>query len=366
LLLLFVAAATVWTLGPGGTTTAQAEPVFSVRTGYSCGQCHVNRTGGGMRTAFGSLYGQVTLPARLLRWREEDNLLPANPDSRFWLGGDARFAYIEVDSADGDDVSSFEIPEANLYGLVRLFPQRLVFYVDQTLGPGGSFPRELFGLFSFRRGTGYVKLGKFLPPYGWRLPDDKAFIREPLGFAFSAPDIGIEAGIEPGKWSVHLAAVNGSGGATDTDRSKKLSLLTMRRLRNAQIGFSAAYDDISDGPTITLAGLLGGVNLGRLALLAEGDWRRSRSDEEPTSVSWVGFFEANLLVTRGMNLKYAHDWTDPNRDARTDSRQRDSLGFEYIPYPFVQLRAFVRRKDGPPQVPGSRDNQLDLEVHLYF
>ena len=65
------------------TATVRAEPAFAVRTGYRCSQCHVNRTGGGLRTPFGSIYTQTTLPARVLAWRDGGNLLPADPDARF-------------------------------------------------------------------------------------------------------------------------------------------------------------------------------------------------------------------------------------------------------------------------------------------
>jgi hypothetical protein len=360
-----MAAALLWLLGPGGAEPVRAEPAFAVRTGYSCGQCHVNHTGGGIRTAFGSLYTQTVLPARLLTWRDKGYLLPADPDARLGFGADVRTAYLAVESEDYDPISTFELSQANAYALVRLLPQRLALYFDQSLAPGASTSRELFGLLSLRRGNSYVKVGKFIPPYGTALPDDDAFIREPLGFAFSAPDTGIEVGFEPGKWSAHLAVVNGNAATLDDDRTKKFTLLVNRRLRKGRVGLTGA-NDLSGGTTTTWGGLLGGLQLGRLSLLGEGDWRRTRPDDSAEIETWAGYFEANLLIKRGMNIKYAYDWVDPNRDVRTDQRRRDSLGFEYIPYPFVQLRAFLRVKDGPPQVPGSRDEQVDVEIHLFF
>ena len=56
----FAIGAFVLTLFPSPPTNA--EPSFAIRTGYSCSQCHVNRTGGGLRTPFGSLYTQTILP----------------------------------------------------------------------------------------------------------------------------------------------------------------------------------------------------------------------------------------------------------------------------------------------------------------
>lgn len=365
LFLSAVAAATVWMFGPGGAAPAQAEPAFAARTGYSCGQCHVNRTGGGMRTAFGSLYGQTILPARLLRFREEGNLLPADPDARFAYGGDVRVAYSAVSSDDYADTASFEIPAADVYAQLRLLSGRLSVYLDQGVGSGVSSTRELFGLLSSRKGNGYLKLGKFIPPFGWALPDDDAFIREPLGFAFSAPDTGIQAGIEPGDWGVHVAVINGNAATRDDDRTKKFVLLTERRLGKSRVGLSAA-SDLSGGTRTSWVGVFWSQKIGRFSLLAEGDWRRARPGDEPFVDTRVGFFETDLLIKRGLNLKYAHDWIDPSRAVVTDQRQRDSFGVEYIPYPFVQLRVFVRRKEGPPQVPGANDTQADIEVHFFF
>jgi hypothetical protein len=39
---------------------------------------------------------------------------------------------------------------------------------------------------------------------------------------------------------------------------------------------------------------------------------------------------------------------------------------EFVPWPFVQLRWFVRREDGPPQLAGTHDVQVDFELHAFF
>lgn len=352
-----------WVLALVAPSLAVAEPAFAVRTGHRCSQCHLNRTGGGLRTPFGSLYTQTVLPNRLLPWRKADNLLPADPDARFAVGADARVQYLALNARAGPDSSSFEVPEANLYAEARLVPGRFSLYLDESVGPGGASARELFALWTLPVGNGYLKGGKFLPPFGWRLPDDAAFIRRSSGFTYSAPDQGLELGFEPGRWSFHLAAVNGSGGS-DNNRSKKFTLLALRRLGPGRLGLSAA-NDIAAGVTTTHAGLLGGVNLGRLALLAEADWVEL-SREPDTTQRLLAWLEADLLIARGLNLKLAHDWIDPDRDVRTDARVRDSLGLELVPYPFVQLRWVARRLDGPPQVAGARDRQVEFELHLFF
>ena len=343
-----------------------AEPSIAVRTGYRCSECHVNHTGGGMRTPFGSLFTQLTLPQNQFRFRDGGNLLPADPDARFAVGGDLRFQSLNVSSPDGAGSSSFEETEGNLFVLGRLLPGRLNLYVDEHVGPGGAQAREAFAVLESPKHNAYLKFGKFLPPYGYRLPDDIAYIRQFTGFSYSAPDIGVEAGIEPGKWSAHLAVVNGSSGGGEENRSKQFSFAGARRFRNGRIGISGS-NNITGGARVTGAGAFGGWNLGRLTLLGEGDARWSRQPGNGrVQTRLIGFAEADLLVTRGVNIKFAHDWTDPDRSVSTDSRARDSLGVEWIPYPFVQLRLFARRADGPPQVAGSRDRQIDLEAHIFF
>jgi len=348
----------------GAVAPVFAEPAFAVRTGYRCSQCHANRTGGGIRTAFGSLYTQTILPRKPLSWRDSSNLLPADPDARFAVGADVRLQYLHVAVKDRDDVSSFEVSEANLYLEARLIPGRLSVYLDEKIGPGGASAREMFGMLALSRARSYVKVGKFLPAYGWRLPDDAAFIRQFSGFAYSAPDIGIEFGAEPGPWSIHFAALNGSGGGSDTDRSKRFTLLLAHRYRRGRIGMSAA-SNVTDGPNTSHVGLLGGANFGRLAVLAETDWVVVRDGTGDTG-RVLGLLEANLLVSRGLNVKLAHDYLDPDLDQSTDARTRDSLGVEFTPWPFLQLRAFARVSDGPPQIRGSRDTRFDFELHLFF
>ena len=348
------------------TTVARAEPVFAIRTGYSCGQCHINRVGGGLRTPFGSLYTQTTLPAHPLTYKGKGYPLPADPQARFAFGGDARFGYTALRSDLSGDTSSFELAEANLYGQFRIVPERFSLYLDQRFGSGGSSTRELFALFSFGGQRAYVKAGKIFPPYGWAIPDDTAFIRQPLGFAFSTSDAGVEIGFDPGNWSTQLALVNGSAGQRDADRGKKLTFVSSRRFKHGTIGLTAAYDDASEA-TATWGGILGGLNFGRFSFLAEYDARKTDVEASGDELRFsAAFFEVDVLILRGLSLKYMHDWMDPESAVLTDQQQRDSLGVEYIPYPFVQLRLFLRHGDGPPLVTGATDSGAGAEAHFFF
>jgi hypothetical protein len=291
-------------------TAALAEPAIALRTGYACSQCHLNHTGGGMRTPFGSLYGQLTLPQRLLRWRDGENLLPADPDARLAIGADARFQALAISSPDTASAFSFEVPEANVYAEGRLIPGHLSVYFDEKLGPGGAGARELFAIAQTKTWDAYIKVGKFMPPYGWRLPDDAAYIRQYTGFTYSAPDVGVEAGIAPGRWSAQLAITNGASGGSEDNRSKQFSLLAQTRFKIWRFGVSAS-NNIAGGARVTQAGLFGGIALGRLVLLGEADQRRTK-ENGGTSDRRIAFAEADLQIARGLDLKFTHDWTDPD------------------------------------------------------
>jgi len=361
-------------LAAAAALPAQAEPAIAQRTGLACSSCHVNRTGGGMRTPFASVWSQTTLPERALEFPGGASLLPADPAARFAFGADVRFQALATHDPESETkTDSFEVPEGNVFAEARVAPGLLSFYLDLEAGPGGASARELFAMLRLPGGTkwnSYLKAGKFLPAYGFRLPDDASYIRQFSGFTYSAPDIGVEAGMEPGAWSFHLSAINGSSSGSEDNRSKQYSFLGVRRMggegtkTSGRIGLSAS-NNILPGARVTQGGLLGGLSAGRLTFLGEADWRQTRQSGDETE-RLIGYFETDLMPSRGWLVKYVHDWTDPDTDIETDARARDSLGVEYIPIPWVQLRLFVRRSDGPPQVAGSRTRQVDFEAHFFF
>ena len=161
-----------------------------------------------------------------------------------------------------------------------------------------------------------------------------------------------------------MAATNGAGGAGDDNRSKQVSMLTVRRIGKGRIGVSAS-NNLPQGARVTQTGILGGFHSGRLSLLAEADWRET-SAPDGLSQRLIGYFEADVLISRGFNLKLSHDWLDPDLDIDTDAQTRTSIGIESIPIPFLQLRYFVRFGHVPPQTLGARDNSVEIEAHFFF
>src|SRR5579885_3483189 len=91
---------------------AHAEPYLAVQTGFKCGQCHVNPTGGGERTAFGNVFAQTQLAARRLG----DGDLWTGEINRFLtVGGDLRTQYEYSQVTQRPTVNQFDLEQARLY-----------------------------------------------------------------------------------------------------------------------------------------------------------------------------------------------------------------------------------------------------------
>src|SRR5262245_61419073 len=70
----------------------RAEPSLSVRQGLSCASCHLNRTGGGERTVYGSGFGRQTLPWKKLP--DQGDPFDGVLTERVRLGADLRAQYL--------------------------------------------------------------------------------------------------------------------------------------------------------------------------------------------------------------------------------------------------------------------------------
>jgi len=340
-----------------------AEPYFAAREGMKCVACHVSPSGGGMRNQFGNIWAQTMLPAR--RIEVEDVPMWTGALSPYLaVGGNLRANGSYVDIPDEDTQSEFDVEEMRVYGAVTLIHERLLLYVDERIAPGGSVNLEAYARFSSADQRWHVRAGQIYLPYGWRLEDDNAFIRQVTGIGFATPDRGIEIGLETNEWSAQLALTNGTGGGSETDDGKQVSLRAEHIRALWRIGASASYNDAEAGAR-HMQGAFAAVRTGPIVWLAEADYITDDSFPARRHM-WAGLIEANWNYKKGHNLKLTAEYFDPDDDIDEDEQNRYSLVWEYFPVQFLQLRAGARIYDGIPQNAFQNRKIYFVQAHGYF
>lgn len=345
-------------------SSAWAEPYLAVRTGLKCSSCHLNRTGGGGRTTYGAGYGRQTLPPSGTATLPD--LLDGSIGKNFRIGADFRGADIWDFREDRPNLQQFEILGAQLYLFGELIPDRLSFYVDERVAPGGAFNREAFLLVRSEAHHLYFKGGRFFLPFGWRLQDDDAATRRNTGFSFDASDTGVEVGYEPGPWSLDLAITNGAGGASENNNGKQYTFSGSFVHSRWRLGLSAARNELPEDLLHQSAGLFGGFRAGPVVVLGEWDLLRDESGAAPEVDGGAAHAEVDWLIVPGITARVWAGSFDPDRDVAGDDQDQAGLGVDWTPLPGLQVRALYRMKDGPDAQTGSGDDRALVELHLYF
>lgn len=342
---------------------AQAEPYLAVRTGFKCMQCHANPTGGGLRNPFGNIYAQTQLAAQQIGPQEEPwtGVIQKYISVGGNIRADANWTHVPHQTNTDD----FEVEEARVYVEGNLIPNRLSFYVDERIAPGNAENMEANIRLWVKEGEMYVKAGKMYLPFGFRLEDDNAFVRQLSGVNMQTPDSGVEVGFEHGSWSAQVAVSNGSAGAPETDQGKMVTASAVYVKSVWRLGASVLNNSSNAGDRRGAA-LFSGVRLGQFTLLGEVDFFRDEGLGPQARNELAALGEVDWLVRKGHNLKLTHEWLDPDRRVSEDEQTRTSLLYEYSPIQFLQVRAGVRFYDGIPQNDQQNRTQAFLQLHGFF
>ena len=344
----------------------RAEPYLAIQTGLRCAQCHVNQTGGGMRTPFGNRFAQTQIAAHPLAG--DDVAWLGRIDSYFGAGANVRAATTRTEVAGTRQSERLDLRDARIYLSVTPIPDRLSLYLDQYLGPGPGQNREAFVRYSAADGSHYLKAGRLYLPFGWRLQDNSAFVRSQTAIDMAGPDLGVELGLDRGPLSLQFAVSNGTFGKSEVDNGKQYSL-QLAYIQDAwRLGGAANYNDQDIGDRAAW-GLFAGLRSGPVSWLAEVDLIEDRSfaaaaGRKLRSFAWL--LEGNWRIVQGHNLKVSAEGLNPDRDGPADRQTRFSAIYEYTPLPYLQLRGGTRRNDGPPDFPLQNRHLYFIELHGFF
>jgi hypothetical protein len=358
---------------------ARAEPYLAVRTGLKCMACHVNPTGGGKRNEFGSLYGQTVLS----RWQPGFLNLGSTPATegassqpapwtgriieQLSIGTDVRLTDRSTKLPGSERVTEADPARAQVYLDFRPFGDRLNLYVDERVAPNEPTTREAYGLLWFADRSLYLKAGRLFVPFGLRIEDDTAFIRQFTGANFNLSDDGVEGGLEMGPWSAQLAVTKtthagdvGTGG----HGGKLVTALATYVQPGWRLGASLSVDHRGSANR-SMQSVFAGLRTGIVSWLASGV---QILDDGPTGrvKQWASLLEGNIEVAKGHNLKLTYEYYDPSRTIGEDQRVRYSAVWEFVPFQFTQFRLGARKNDGIPQNSAQNASEVFLQWHAFF
>ena len=362
------------------SVSGYAIPRFATRLNLPCQSCHVNPSGGGMRNALGQSFGRDSLSVR--SWQEEYALDDFSTKLSEFLtyGADFRFlAFYQSKTNPDASLSSFFPMQMDLDFNLAV-SKKINLYINPAFGPYNRL--EVFGIARILPANGYLKLGRFTPPYGLRFDDHTSFIRQATPFRNNmGQQTGLEVGFRSGSVIAMGALTNGMRGDLDGILAKavfgKLEAHGDLGPIRALAGISS-YNDVSSVEKLNLLGGYGSATfMDKLTLI--GDVERIRGNSSSMSVSsdinqrnapgtdlkqLAVMVEADYELLQGIDLKFLYDFFDPNTDVKSGTAVRYSGGFEFMPMSGVEVRPLIRfTKD---TILNRNTTDLQIMVHLFL
>jgi hypothetical protein len=246
---------------------------------------------------------------------------------------------------------------------LTIIPNKLGIYVDEQIAPNGSQNEEAYVRYGNTQDGFYIKGGQFYLPFGWRLQDQTAFVREVTGISMTTPDKGLELGYEHSAWSAQFDVTNGAANAS-TGSGYEITSQVVYTKPIWRVGIAGSSTQSSVGDR-RVGGLFAGLKTGPIAWLAEGDIVHDDSFPGGRTLD-AALLEGDWRLKKGHNLKLTAEYSDPDRSVRNDQQTRYSLVYEYTPLPFLQLRAGYRHYFGIPQNNSQNQQLILMELHGYF
>jgi hypothetical protein len=352
----------IFFIAMAGFISVKAEPYLAIKNNTACSTCHVNPAGGGARNTYGAYYGTHVLP----QTAGSATLFDAGKmGETLRIGANLRANYYQSDRDEAEDSRGFETQSGQLYFVLQPKDSRFALYIDEQIAPGGALNRETFILTKLN-GNHYLKAGRIMLPYGLRLEDDTAFIRQASGFNFDTGDNGVELGLQYSKTLFNFSLSNGSSGLNNDDKNLQFLSRAEYLGNNWRIGATALYNDAEAGAR-TQANIFGGFTWKGFVFLAEADHIEDESITQLPDTfqkQRIGLFEINREISKGYNIKLTTEYFDPETHIDENHRVRHSVLLEYTPFANLQIRSGLRKGDDIPQ--RTQGNYLDFFAQLHF
>jgi len=384
------------------TSTSYSYPKFAAYTGEKCLSCHVNPTGGGMRNLFGVKYSKDNLFFKFLEKANKTTDINPQITKGISIGGDMRLLFVDnqIDTGIPNFNSFFQMQgdlyvnaQVNKYINVVIAPG---LYIPNTFGPNPlPVKYEIYGMVSNLPAGLYFKVGRFIPNFGIKIPEHRAYNRIFNDFYTPyASDAGIEAGISPSFFTLTAGFSNGSShnrnnqtnNSFDFDNQKQLTVsgdfrwAGKKNKYTAGLGGSFLTNPFKYDPNNNINALrqlaAGFVSIGlfeRVAILGELVYNRLdlRDTASTRSDFRTIFGELNARISKGIEIKFQYENYDPELGTKnsTRERQRYSFGAVFFPLTGLEIESIVRlvkEGKGPTDDFEIKNDEFQTVFKFYF
>jgi hypothetical protein len=380
------------------SSTALSYPKFAALTGEKCQSCHVNPTGGGMRNLYGVKYSKDNLYLKFLEKANKTTDINTQITKGISVGGDMRFLFVDDQAGEGfPNFNSFFQMQGDLYVNAQVNK-----YINVVIAPGLYIPNtfsssplptkyEIYGMVSNLPAGLFFKVGRFIPNFGIKLPEHRAYNRQFNDlYTPYASDAGIEAGVSPdfGNASLFMTAAISNGSSKnkslmtnnsfDFDNQRQftgsLDFRWAEKKNKYAFGLGGSfinnpfkYDPTRDiGALRQIAG--GRVSLGffeRVAILGELTYNRLEINDTNLikQDQRTIFGEIDIFIYKGLQLKGQFEDFDPKNTV--GNSRRISIGAVIHPLTGLEIESIYRKVDEPDETEIKND-EFQTVIKFYF
>lgn len=380
-------------------------PKFAAYTGEKCQSCHVNPTGGGMRNLYGVKYGKDNLYFKFFEKANKTTEINPQITKGLSMGADMRMVFIDNETGEGNpNFNTFFQMQGDLYVNAQVNK-----YINLVIAPGLYIPNtygsnpipakyEIYGMVSNLPADLYFKVGRFIPNFGIKIPEHRAYNRVYNDlYTPYASDAGIEVGIAPSFFTLTAGFSNGSSvdkdgkrnNSYDFDNQKQITVSGDFRWASKKSKYTFGiggsflsnpfkYDAANNINALRqmAAGFLSIGLFERVALLGEIAYNRLdlRDSAKSRSDFRTIFGELNLRVTKGIEIKFQYENYDNALGIKNNTTERQRYSFGAVLYPLSGLEIesifrLVRNGKGDPEPPDAKDfkdNEFQTVFKFYF
>lgn len=354
------------------TRTPSATPRLAATYGQDCQLCHVNPSGGGLRSSYVTGFiGPAELTLKPLPAHEKSRWPQPKLNDQISVGTDLRLLYLASDNARtavGDLDNTFFQMQGDFYIAFEPDPQ-FVLYLDR--GTGSEY--EVFALARILPGHGYLKGGRFIPDIGWRWDDHNRYTREKLDLDFpGATETGLEVGAAPGPLSASAGIYNGNDGSPFDDNPQKMIVgRALYRWRmggvNAALGGSTRWNR-GNAVDERVWGVQAEAGWRQFAYV--GDFFARRADGLQDSLgrawSWIMSQELDYRPIQGLDVYLGYDFFDRNLDFEDGAEYQLSFGSRVYIRHFFKVEPIFRYERLTTAASVTEDKRLEILLHAFY